>query len=114
MIAKRLAYRKRMYTEVKAKIVAAAWGTELLHQDNLKNRMNSPFSSYDPGAIHPFLHIILVKNTAEAQQGLKQFCPPSKAAKPFVPSLLYKSFFYGLARETRPSRQESEFQSGNS
>ena len=61
--------RRRIYTEEKAKVVAAVWGTELikflaalvaiLPQDDLKNRMNSPFSSYHPDAIHPYLHIIL-------------------------------------------------------
>ena len=58
-------------TEEKAKVVAAVWGTKfikflaalaLLLQDNFKNRINSSFFSYDPGAIHPFLHIILVQN----------------------------------------------------
>ena len=41
--------RRRIYTESKAKVVAAVWGTELLqflatrsllHKDDLKNRMN--------------------------------------------------------------------------
>ena len=49
----------RVKTEEKAKVVAAAWGTEviqflaviaILHQDNLKNRMNSCFASNHPGA----------------------------------------------------------------
>ena len=31
----------------------------VLHQDDLKNRMNSSVSSYPPCASHPFLHIIL-------------------------------------------------------
>ena len=47
------------------KVVAVVWGTEfikllatlsILHQDDLKNRMNSLYHS---SAIHPFLHIIL-------------------------------------------------------
>ena len=51
-----VAYRIRIYTEEKAKVGAAAWGTEFifnffLHQDDLKNRMNSFFSSYHPVAI---------------------------------------------------------------
>ena len=63
--------RRRIYTEDKAKGVAAVWGTEYIqflaalavfHQNDLKTRMNSSFSSYHPGAIHPFLHIILVEN----------------------------------------------------
>ena len=33
----------------------------ILHQDDLKNRMNSSYSSYLPGEILPFLHITLVK-----------------------------------------------------
>ena len=52
-------HRRRIYTEEKAKVVAVVWGTELiqflaapaiLHQDDLKNRTNSSFSSYHPGA----------------------------------------------------------------
>ena len=62
--------RSRIYTEEKANVVAAVWGTEcilffvtlaILHQDDLKNRMNSSFSSYHPGAVRRFLHIILVQ-----------------------------------------------------
>ena len=62
---------RRIYTEEKAKVVAAVRGTEfnqflfapaILHQDDLNNRINSSFSSYHPGAIHPFLLIILVQN----------------------------------------------------
>ena len=65
-------HRRRIYTEEKAKVVAAVWETELLqflavlaifHQDDLKNRMNSSFSVYHPGAIHPFLHNNLVQNS---------------------------------------------------
>ena len=106
-------HTRSIYTEEKAKVVAAVWGTEfiqflgalaILHQEDLKNRMNSSFSyiilvvfilffmsswcnsfflhiileqfsllcisswcysffsSYHPGAIHSFLHIILVQN----------------------------------------------------
>ena len=63
-------HRRRIYTEEKANVVATVWGTKfiqflallaILHQDDLKNRMNSSFSSYLPGAIHPFLRIILVQ-----------------------------------------------------
>ena len=48
------AQRRRIYTEQKAKVVDTAWRTDLiqflaalaiLHQDDLKNRMNSSFSS---------------------------------------------------------------------
>ena len=64
--------RRRIYTEEKAKVVAAVWSTEFIqflaalaifHQDDLNNRMNLSFSSYHPGpgAIYPFLHIILVQ-----------------------------------------------------
>ena len=35
--------------------------SSILHQDDLKNRMNSSFFSYHPGAIHPFLHVIRVQ-----------------------------------------------------
>ena len=62
-------HRRRIYTEEKAKVVAAVLGIEfiqliaalaILHQDDLKN---SSFSSYNPGSIHQFLHIILVHNS---------------------------------------------------
>ena len=51
--------RRRIYTEEKAKVVAAVWRTELiqflhplavLHQDDRKNRMKSSYSSNRPGA----------------------------------------------------------------
>ena len=51
-------HRRRIYTEEKAKIVAAVWGTEffqflaatvILHQNDLKHSLlNSAFSSYHP------------------------------------------------------------------
>ena len=63
--------RRRIYTDEKAKVVTADWDTDLnrflaalvaiLHQDDLKNRMNSSFSSYHPGTVRRFLHIILVQ-----------------------------------------------------
>ena len=70
--------RRRIYkyTEEKAKVVAAVFGREfikflaalaILHKDNLKNRMNSSFSSYHPGLIHSFLRIILVQNFSAAR-----------------------------------------------
>ena len=45
-------HRRRIYTEEKAKVVAAVWGTEciqflatlaVLHQDDMKKRMNSSY-----------------------------------------------------------------------
>ena len=58
----------------------------ILHQDNLKNRMNSSFSPYHPGAInffpcHPgaidhFLNIFLVQNSLRGKE-LNKFCPPN-------------------------------------
>ena len=62
--------RRRVKTEEKAKIVAAIWGTEfiqflaavaVLHQDDLKKEMNSFYSLFLPGAIHPIIHIVLVQ-----------------------------------------------------
>ena len=61
-----------MKTEEKAKIVAAIWGTEfiqflaavaVLHQDDLKKEMNSFYSLFHPGAIHPIIHIDLLQNS---------------------------------------------------
>ena len=65
-------YGGKIKTEEKAKVVAAVWGTELiqflaalafLHQDYLKKGMNSSYSSYRPGAIHPMLPIVLEQNS---------------------------------------------------
>ena len=42
----------------------------ILHQVNCKNMMNSSFSSYHPGAIHPFLQIVLVQKQP-ARQGIE-------------------------------------------
>ena len=80
--------RKRIYTEEKANVVAAVWGTELiqflallaiLHQDDLKNKMNASF-----------LHIIRVQfilffisswlKTASAAKNLIKSVPPKTAA----------------------------------
>ena len=63
-------HRRRVQTEEKAKVVAAVWRTELIqflaalaivHPDDLKKGMNSSYSSYSPGAIHPILQIVLVQ-----------------------------------------------------
>ena len=65
-------HRRRIKTEKKAKVVVGVWEVELiqflavlaiLHQDDLKNRMNSSISLYHPGAIHDFLHIVLEQNS---------------------------------------------------
>ena len=51
-------YRRKIYTEDKAKVVAAFWGTEfiqflaelaVLHQDDMKKRMNLSYSSNRAG-----------------------------------------------------------------
>ena len=46
--------------------------------DDLKNRMNSSFSSYHPGVIYPFLHIILV-HIASAARNLINSVPQTAA-----------------------------------
>ena len=59
--------RLHIYTEEKAKVVAAVWGLDFIQflaalaiwlQDDLKKRMKSSFPSYHPGAIHPFRHTV--------------------------------------------------------
>ena len=50
----------------------------ILHKDDLKNRMNSSFSSYHPGAINPFLPVILVQNRQRGKE-LNKFCPPNSS-----------------------------------
>ena len=57
-----IVHRRRDYTKEKAKVVAAVWGQYLLlclphcmailHQDDIKKRMNSSCSSNRPGAIY--------------------------------------------------------------
>ena len=57
----------------------------ILHQDDLKNRMNLSISSYHPSAIYPFLYIILVQfilfcyillvQNSWRGKGLNKFCP---------------------------------------
>ena len=78
-----ITHRSRKYAEDKTKVVAAVLGTEFIqflaalaisHQDDLKNKMNSSFSSYHPGAIHSFLHMVQNKWCVKK---LKEFCPPS-------------------------------------
>ena len=82
------AHRRRIKTEEKAKVIAAAWRAELiqflaalatysaigryeqqddLHQDHMKSRMNSSLSSNHPGAKQLTRQGIL----------LIQFCPPN-------------------------------------
>ena len=82
-------HRRRIKTDEKAKVVAAAWVAELikflaalsvLHQDDLKNRMNCTRTIYTANCVLdvrrptakkfkekdeyiPFLHIILVRNS---------------------------------------------------
>ena len=39
------------------------------HQDDLKNRINSSFSSNHPGVIHPIIQIVLVQHCTVASAG---------------------------------------------
>ena len=74
----------------------------LLHQEDLMEGMNSPYSSYRPGAIHPILHIVQVQfvlffesswcKTASAAKGLNQFCPPMQQLR-HLPSLISVSSY---------------------
>ena len=82
-------HRRRIYTEEKAKVVADVWGTEFIpflatraifHRDDLKN---SSFSSYHPGAINHFLHIILVQNSKRGKE-LNTFGPPNRSDDLFL------------------------------
>ena len=101
--------RRQIYTEEKAKVVAAVWGTELiqllaaqaiLHQYDLKNRMNSYFSSFHPDAIYPFLYIIRVQlilffisswcKIASAERN-NQFCPSNSSEELCLLFCLYPS-----------------------
>ena len=53
----------------------------ILHQDDLKKRMISSYSSNRPGTINPILQIFLVKNSI-ARQGIESILSP--AATTFV------------------------------
>ena len=57
-------HRRRIKTEVKAKVVASVWGKEFIHflatlavllRTILKKRMNKSFLSNHLGAIHPIV-----------------------------------------------------------
>ena len=72
----------RIYTEEKAKFIAAVWGEEcfqflaalaILHQDDLKNMMNSSYSSYHPDAINPLssIHPGVLYSKKLAPQGIE-------------------------------------------
>ena len=76
-----IAHRRRIYTEEKSKVVAAVCVTEfvqflaalaILHQDNLKNRWNSSFSSYHPGAK-------LWRDVWLGDKELNGFCPSNSS-----------------------------------
>ena len=50
----------------------------ILYQDDLKNGMNSSFSSHHPGEIHPFLYIILLQKSCRGNE-LNNFCPKNSS-----------------------------------
>ena len=67
-------HRRRIYTEEKAKVVAAVWGTEfiqflaalaVLHQDDKKKRMKCTRIKWKKGWIHRILQIVLVSNSID-------------------------------------------------
>ena len=81
-------HRRRMTTEAKAKVVAAAWGIELiqflaalafLHHDDLKKRMNKITATWRDGWLKKWLiHIA------------------SNHHPPMLPGLTYNCWFAGL------------------
>ena len=80
-------HRRRINTEEKAKVVAAAWVKELikflaalaiLNLDDLENRMNCTRIILREGRIHPILQIVRVKNSQRGKE-LNQFCPPNSS-----------------------------------
>ena len=60
---------------------------DIFQKDDLKNRMNSSFSLYHPGAIHPFLHIILVKTASPARNWINSV--PQTAATTFFHAMQF-------------------------
>ena len=71
-------HRRRIYTEETefTKILAVL---TILHRDDLKNRINSSFSSYHPSAIYPFPNIILVQNSYSGARNLINYVPQTAA-----------------------------------
>ena len=72
-------HRRRINTEEEGKVVAAVWEdrTELiqflatpaiLHQDDLKKKVNSSYASNCPGVIRPVLPIVLVQNSSRSKE----------------------------------------------
>ena len=55
-----LVHRRRIYTEDKAKVVAAVWGTEYFLFNSLPRYLFSTRTIKRIGLVHHFLHIILV------------------------------------------------------
>ena len=77
--------------EEKAKVVAAIWGTEfikfhaaltILHHNENENRMNSSFSSYHTGAIHPIFKSSWCKIASAARKIIHSV--PQTAATTFT------------------------------
>ena len=106
-------FRRRIYTEDKAKAVAAVLGTEFLaaqtifHQDDLKKRMyrimatcqNRCFGKKDDHPVHTWfvnvLPITFVQNILAAQWLVRNSSTsPNQQRRP-LPSLLSLYFFYG-------------------
>ena len=72
-------HRRRINTEEEGKVVAAVWEdrTEwiqflatpaILHQDDLKKKVNSSYASNCPGVIRPVLPIVLVQNSSRSKE----------------------------------------------
>ena len=80
-------HRRRIYTEEEAKVVAAAWGTEVLqflpakaifHQDDLKNRMKTFNFSNRPGETILFYKSFWCE-IASTARNLSSFVPQASA-----------------------------------
>ena len=65
----------------------------IFHQDDLKNWMISSISSYHPGAINPFLLVILAHNSKRGKE-LNKFCPPNSS----------DDLFFGINPSSMPPR----------
>ena len=77
-------HRWRIVTEEKTKVVTTVWGTELIpflaalaimQKYDLKKGLNSSYSSYRPGAIHPF-DLFLILSRCSSFYSLN--CPGAK------------------------------------
>ena len=97
-------HRRRIYTEEKAKVVAASWRTEFFNVVPRSLYCTYALGRFEEQAeFHPILQFVLVQRSlffnisfykiAKARQKMEENLSPKKQGRP-LPTLLYKSFFF--------------------